>query len=216
MLKEVFSQILSYLMDKSKITKQALSQELGISRPAVSQLANGVNLPSVENLIAIADFFNVSLDFLIGRSKLYSEPEGEIQYIFKGEKEIYAGRIHYVFGIVPYDEGRPKQFLVIDETEGHFLHDAIESKGAFMFLSLVYLLREKIGFDYDAFHNNNVDLLTKQPGGYVEIAIDVAESARPHMPSFDGEIIEEWMSISNQERIKRLNQYYYLRDMDKH
>ena len=36
------------------------------------------------------------------------------------------------------------------------------------------------------------------------------------MPSFDGEIIEEWMSISNQERIKRLNQYYYLRDMDKH
>ena len=85
-----------------------------------------------------------------------------------------------------------------------------------MFLSLVYLLREKIGFDYDAFHNNNVDLLTKQPGGYVEIAIDVAESARPHMPSFDGEIIEEWMSISNQERIKRLNQYYYLRDMDKH
>ena len=208
--------VLTRIMKERKLSQRQLSKLSGVSLSTLNGMLTGKQSYSTENLIAIADFFNVSLDFLIGRSKLYSEPEGEIQYIFKGEKEIYAGRIHYVFGIVPYDEGRPKQFLVIDETEGHFLHDAIESKGAFMFLSLVYLLREKIGFDYDAFQNNNVDLLTKQPGGYVEIAIDVAESARPHMPSFDGEIIEEWMSISNQERIKRLNQYYYLRDMDKH
>lgn len=212
MLKEVFSQILSYLLDQAKISRQTLADALGVSRAAVGQMANGVNLPSVEKLIAIADFFNVSTDFLLGRAKLYSEPEGELKYVFKGEKDFYVGRLHYIFGIVPYEEDRPKQFIVLEETEGNFLVDMQESYGVFMFLSLAYLLRAELGFDYDAYHNNGVDIVTKNKyGTYVEIAAEMAESAKACPLSFDEEIVEEWVSLPNKERINRLKQYYYLR-----
>ena len=62
----VFAVRLTMLLKRNRITKQELAKEIGISRPAVSQLATGVNLPTVGNLVAIANFFNVSLDFLMG------------------------------------------------------------------------------------------------------------------------------------------------------
>lgn len=116
------------------------------------------------------------------------------------------------FGIVPYEEDRPKQFIVLEETEGNFLADMQESYGVFMFLSLAYLLRAELGFDYDAYHNNGVDIVTKNKyGTYVEIAAEMAESAKACPLSFDEEIVEEWVSLPNKERINRLKQYYYLR-----
>lgn len=66
--KEKFVKRLNILMNQNKVTKQALANTIGLSRPAVSQFANGANLPSVEKLVAIADYFNVSVDYLLGLS----------------------------------------------------------------------------------------------------------------------------------------------------
>ncbi len=140
-----------------------------------------------------------------------------MKYIFRGEEAIYVGRIHYVFGIVPYDDGRrPRQFMVLNETEGHFLNDMIESRGAFMFLSLAYQLRTELGFEYDAFRNNGADLVLKEDDGYREVSIDVAESAGLHMLSFDEEIVETWVKMSNEQRIEELKKYFYVQDAEKH
>jgi len=67
-LKNIFSQRLSLLIKKNKMSKQSVANAINISRQAVSQFANGENLPSVEKLVALADFFDVSLDYLVGRS----------------------------------------------------------------------------------------------------------------------------------------------------
>ncbi|BAF58345.1 predicted transcriptional regulator [Pelotomaculum thermopropionicum SI] len=66
--KKIFAKRLSFLITKNKLSKQAVANAINVSRPAVSQFANGENLPSVEKLIALADFFDVSLDYLVGRS----------------------------------------------------------------------------------------------------------------------------------------------------
>ena len=55
-------------MKETNTTKQALGNAIGVSRPAASQFANGSNLPSIEKLAAIADYFDVSIDYLVGRS----------------------------------------------------------------------------------------------------------------------------------------------------
>ncbi|MDK2889227.1 MAG: hypothetical protein PWP72_2105, partial [Thermoanaerobacter sp.] len=34
----------------------------------ISQFENCVNLPSLDTLVALADFFDVSIDFLLGRT----------------------------------------------------------------------------------------------------------------------------------------------------
>lgn len=66
--KDIFIERLNLLMKETKTTKQALGNAIGVSRPAVSQFANGSNLPSIEKLAAIADYFDVSIDYLVGRS----------------------------------------------------------------------------------------------------------------------------------------------------
>lgn len=49
-------------------TKDQLSKECGISRRLVNYYLRGEKSPTLENLIALADFFDVSLDYLTGRS----------------------------------------------------------------------------------------------------------------------------------------------------
>lgn len=68
--KEKFAQRLNLLLQQHNKTKQALSDAIGVSRPAISQFANGANLPSVETLVAIAEYFNVSVDYLVGLSDI--------------------------------------------------------------------------------------------------------------------------------------------------
>lgn len=66
--KDLFIERLNLLMKETQTSKQALGNAIGVSRPAISQFASGSNLPSIEKLAAIADHFDVSIDYLLGRS----------------------------------------------------------------------------------------------------------------------------------------------------
>lgn len=52
------------------LTQQELANKLGIKRTTYCSYENGKSMPSAENLIKLADFFNISTDSLLGR-----EPE---------------------------------------------------------------------------------------------------------------------------------------------
>ena len=56
------------LLDEKKSTITALARELGITRQAVSQYADGTGQPNADKLKRIADYFNVSTDWLLGRA----------------------------------------------------------------------------------------------------------------------------------------------------
>ena len=45
-----------------------LAIELCISQNSISRFENGVRKPDYDTLIQIADYFNVSLDYLVGRT----------------------------------------------------------------------------------------------------------------------------------------------------
>jgi len=64
--KDNFVMRINCLMAVNKTTKQALADYIGIKRPSVSQICHGVNLPSIETLVSIAEYFNVSVDYLLG------------------------------------------------------------------------------------------------------------------------------------------------------
>lgn len=61
------------------LSQEALANELGISRQAVSRWERGEALPDTENLIALADLFEVSLDELVRGSFPESEVEAEAE-----------------------------------------------------------------------------------------------------------------------------------------
>lgn len=56
------------LMYENKITQKQLAESIGASQSNVSDWLNGKTLPSAEKLVAIADFFNVTVDYLLGRT----------------------------------------------------------------------------------------------------------------------------------------------------
>ncbi|MBG9785014.1 helix-turn-helix domain-containing protein [Shouchella lehensis] len=56
------------LKTEKAVNYQDLADLLGISVRAVQHYATGSRYPDFEGLIKLADFFNVSLDYLVGRS----------------------------------------------------------------------------------------------------------------------------------------------------
>ncbi|APJ11018.1 helix-turn-helix domain-containing protein [Bacillus safensis] len=50
---------------RPKLTQQALSEELNITRAAYARYETGDNEPDIETLIILAKFYNVSIEYLI-------------------------------------------------------------------------------------------------------------------------------------------------------
>ena len=57
---------LKQLRKQSKLTQSELSKKINISRIKISRYENGEVEPNISTLIKLADYFNVSIDFLIG------------------------------------------------------------------------------------------------------------------------------------------------------
>ena len=52
-----------------RITQREMAEKLGISQPSYIRYENGTSEPSQENLVKIADIFDVSIDYLLGRTE---------------------------------------------------------------------------------------------------------------------------------------------------
>lgn len=67
--KKVFSARLKELRLQHGISQEELAEQIGIKRNSYSDWENGKCKPSYEKLEKIADFFEISLDWLFGRDK---------------------------------------------------------------------------------------------------------------------------------------------------
>ncbi len=65
-----FQERLPYLCKELTITKYQLQKQTGIAESAIYSWQNGKHKPSLDNLIKIAETFDCSLDFILGRSSL--------------------------------------------------------------------------------------------------------------------------------------------------
>ena len=63
-----FSERLRELRRKNRMTQEALATVIGVRQDAISTYENGKFYPEVRNLLIIADYFDVSLDYLMGRT----------------------------------------------------------------------------------------------------------------------------------------------------
>ena len=65
------------LMMQRQMNKSDLSKAVGVSTGNLSDWANGRSSPSMEKLIKVADYFDVSLDYLAGRDDRFPNPSPE-------------------------------------------------------------------------------------------------------------------------------------------
>lgn len=59
---------LCFLRKKKKISQQKLAMDLNVNQNTVSRYENGSRQADYEMLIKIADYFNVSIDYLLERT----------------------------------------------------------------------------------------------------------------------------------------------------
>ena len=64
-----FPRRLQRLRERRRISRRVLSELCGLSKSAVSRYERGERVPSITNAERIADFFEVSLDYLCGRAE---------------------------------------------------------------------------------------------------------------------------------------------------
>ena len=63
-----FDKILRLLRGEKEMSQQELADALGISKSDINMYERGERQPNFETLEAIADFFNVDIDYLLGRT----------------------------------------------------------------------------------------------------------------------------------------------------
>ena len=66
--KKIFSDRLKKLRLEHNLSQEALGEVIGLTKAAVSMLETGQRAASIDVFIALADYFDVSLDYLVGRS----------------------------------------------------------------------------------------------------------------------------------------------------
>jgi len=62
-----FRQRLQQIRERRRISRRVLSELCGLSSDAVRRYERGETEPTLHSLIAIAEFFEVSVDYLVGR-----------------------------------------------------------------------------------------------------------------------------------------------------
>lgn len=78
----MFGQKLKELRSSRNQTQQRLADYLGISRAAYSHFENSRNDPDRETIVKLADYFDVSTDYLLGRgNREYENPESKSQTV---------------------------------------------------------------------------------------------------------------------------------------
>lgn len=64
-----FNERFKELRKSKKLTQKQMAEILSITENQCQRYEYGSTLPTVMGLIAIADYFDVSLDYLVGRDK---------------------------------------------------------------------------------------------------------------------------------------------------
>lgn len=64
---------LKMLRAEKKITQEELGKVVNVTKVSISGYENGNRTPDTETLQKLADFFNVSTDYLLGRADIRSE-----------------------------------------------------------------------------------------------------------------------------------------------
>lgn len=64
----LFSLRLKELRASRNLTLQQLGESIGSTKATIGNLENSNKQPSLQMVVALADYFNVSIDYLVGRS----------------------------------------------------------------------------------------------------------------------------------------------------
>lgn len=104
-----FNKVLRALRDEQEISRRELSRRTGISQSSINMYERGEREPNFETLETFADYFNVNMDYLLGKSEtrttnlqnsnLEKENSPSEESLTEGEKMLLD-----IFRLIPEDQ----------------------------------------------------------------------------------------------------------------
>ena len=80
---------LKLLREEKQLSQQKLGNHLLLSQQSINNYENGINEPDISTLIKIADFFETSVDFLIGHTTIWQPVQSVEKYELNESEAIY-------------------------------------------------------------------------------------------------------------------------------
>ena len=198
MHKSPFPVALRALMSEKPVTTQEkLAEITGKTRQTVSQYVNGISEPGYDTLVKIADYFDVSVDYLLGRTKDRRRHENIYDGIGLTEEGTTALRLAYA---AQKDASKTDELIAFiygpewNKERDPDLYAPGELEESYAYLHAKTRLLSKVLPDL-------VDMIIEiaQTQGYEEIVRHFANLAYPDCRCSD---IESIMSASEYSRFK--------------
>ena len=84
----MFTERFNELLRSRGINAVTLAREIGVPRSIVYEWRSGVRDPSLENMLRVADYFGVSLEYLTGREDEENDIEKELLVLLRAARDI--------------------------------------------------------------------------------------------------------------------------------
>ena len=65
---ETFPERLQKMRERRRISRAIMSELCGLSKSMISKYERGEKQPKLETLVVLSDFFDCSIDYLVGRT----------------------------------------------------------------------------------------------------------------------------------------------------
>ena len=101
----MLEKILKELRAQHSITQEQLAAAIGVERSSIGKYEGNQNvIPSVDVLKAIADYFNVTTDYLLGRSRTYEQRLLQVHMVAEPYSDALAAFNRREFKGLTHDE----------------------------------------------------------------------------------------------------------------
>lgn len=110
-----FGELLAELRMDRKMTQKELANILHVSIGTISNYEKGVHFPDVEKLLNLADYFQVTTDYLLGRCACKISPDVFAEPVVEGKT---VGELIRGLQQLPL-KNREALALIIDDMEFH-------------------------------------------------------------------------------------------------
>ena len=101
----MLGKVLKELRAQHSITQEQLAAAIGVERSSIGKYEGNQNvIPSVDVLKAIADYFNVTTDYLLGRYRTYEQNPLQVQMMTKPYSDALAAFNREEFKGLTHDE----------------------------------------------------------------------------------------------------------------
>ena len=104
-------ELIAELWQDKRLTQKELGDILCVSSGTISNYENGVHLPDVDKVIALANYFHVTTDYLLGRTSS-NLPVELLQQAITNEKTL--GDVMASFAKLPANRQAPLSLIISD------------------------------------------------------------------------------------------------------